>query len=137
MRTPSEIFYASRQDVASLIPTDTFDKSEEDVLSEYSSAVTLPQLVFLGLHESQTEDALSYRIYAGTPYFALDITPRGVVEQEARSLVAAMEAKGLSFHNGRVVTGLPADVGMYNTTNEGQLPSLASYTHSYFALLAS
>jgi NAD+ diphosphatase len=115
VRTPSEIFFASYGDVASLIPADIFDKSEEEVLREYNSSITIPQLVFLGLHESQTENALSYKSYTGTAYFALDITPRGTIEQQANSVVAAMEAKGLSFHQVRIVTALSADVGMYCT----------------------
>ncbi|EEH21896.1 hypothetical protein PABG_04112 [Paracoccidioides brasiliensis Pb03] len=110
VRNPSEVFYASYDDVKPLIPEDIFDKSEEDVLKEFNSSITIPHLVFLGLDETQSDNGLVYKIYKGTPFFALDVTPRGTIEQTAKIIVSTMEARGLSFHKARVLNALPADV---------------------------
>ncbi|PGH04279.1 hypothetical protein GX51_03624 [Blastomyces parvus] len=110
VRSPSEIFYASYSDVKSLIPEDIFDKSEADALKDFNPSITKPVVIFLGLDETQTENALSYKIYRGTPFFALDVTPHGTIEQPAKDIITTMEAKGLSFFRGRTVTTLPADI---------------------------
>ncbi|KAK2779341.1 NADH pyrophosphatase [Onygenales sp. PD_12] len=108
-RTPSELFYASYNDVKSLVREDIFDKSEEDALKEFNSSITTPHLIFLGLDEAQSENGLSYKVYKGVPYFALDVTPRGTIEEAAKGVIATMEAQGLSFQEGRILTALPAD----------------------------
>ncbi|OJD28145.1 hypothetical protein ACJ73_00450 [Blastomyces percursus] len=110
IRSPSELFYASYKDVKTLVPEDIFDKSEADALKDFDPSVTKPILIFLGLDETPTENTLSYKTYKGTPFFALDVTPRGTIEQPAKDITATMEAKGLSFFRGRTVTTLPADI---------------------------
>ncbi|OJD17367.1 hypothetical protein AJ78_02552 [Emergomyces pasteurianus Ep9510] len=110
VHNPSTIFYASYKDVKALVPEDIFDKSEADALKEFNPSVTNPLLLFLGLDEKRTENVLTYKSYNGTPFFALDVTPRGTIEQPAKDIIAAMEANGLSFHQGRTITTLPADV---------------------------
>ncbi|KKZ66345.1 hypothetical protein EMCG_07946 [[Emmonsia] crescens] len=109
-RNNSEIFYASYNDVKALVPEDIFDKSEADALKEFNPSITTPLLIFLGLDEKQTENALVYKSYKGAPFFALDVTPHGTIEQPVKDIIATMEAKGLSFHKGRTATNLPADV---------------------------
>ncbi|EEP79060.1 conserved hypothetical protein [Uncinocarpus reesii 1704] len=112
-RSPAELHYATYQDVESLVPADLYDKSEEEVLRSYHSGNVLPLLVFLGLDESRAE-ALRYKSYAGAPYFALDITPKGGLAQKAQKIIDAMEAKGLSFQNTRTITSLsPGDAAIY------------------------
>lgn len=95
-----------------LVPGDIFDLAEEDVLKSYNSAKSRPLVAFLGLDESRPENGLSYKNYKGTPYFALDVTPQGPLEEKAKGIVETMEAKGLSFHGARTITALPADDGM-------------------------
>ncbi|EDN02627.1 peroxisomal NADH pyrophosphatase NUDT12 [Histoplasma capsulatum] len=107
---PSEIFYASYNDVKTLIPEDVFDKTEADALKDFQPSITTPLLIFLGLDETHKENSLSYKSYTGAPFFALDVTPRGTIEQPAKGIIATMEANGLSFFRGRTVTTLPADV---------------------------
>jgi NAD+ diphosphatase len=65
----------------------------------------------LGLDESPAEDGLSYKVYKGSPCFALDVTPKEPKEQEAKGIIAAMEAQGLAFHQARVITSVPAGEG--------------------------
>ncbi|EGC47000.1 NADH pyrophosphatase [Histoplasma capsulatum var. duboisii H88] len=110
VRSPSEIFYASYNDVKTLIPEDVFDKTEADALKDFQPSITTPLLIFLGLDETQKENSLSYKSYTGAPFFALDVTPRGTIEQPAKGIIATMETNGLSFFRGRTVTTLPADV---------------------------
>lgn len=83
------------------------------MIKEYDSRKTPPQPIFLGLDEASKENALSYKIYTGTPYFALDVTPRGSEEQQAaaREIIKNMEDKGLSFFKTRVVMSFSPDEG--------------------------
>lgn len=84
------------------------------MIKNYDSRKTHPTLIFLGLDESHKEGGLTYKIYSGTPYFAVDVTPKGPEEQQtaAKDIIAAMEAKGLSFFQTRVVMSFSADEGM-------------------------
>ncbi|PGH12403.1 hypothetical protein AJ80_06710 [Polytolypa hystricis UAMH7299] len=114
VRTPSEIYYASYKDLEPLVPADTYDKSEDEVIKEYDSAVARPLLIFLGLDQSGLQGELTYKDYKGTPYFAVDLTPKGSFEVQAKGVISAMESQGLSFDEGRVISAFPADVaGVY------------------------
>ena len=55
---------------------------------------------------------MSFKTYAGVPYFALDVTPKGTIEDEAKGVIAEMEAKGFTFNTGRTVMSLSAEEGM-------------------------
>lgn len=96
------------------MPVDYFEKSEEDLIKDYDSRVTTPQLVFLGLDEtSNNGDKLTWKAYTGVPYFALDVTPKGSHEQETSmtEVTEAMRMKGLDFLMTRVINTLPAEQG--------------------------
>lgn len=110
VKKPSEIAYATLNDIGSIVSSDIYDKSEEDLLKNYNSSKTVPQLVFLGLDESR-KDGLKYKNYIGAPYFAVDVTPKGSYENEARNVVRNMEQRGLQFLEGRAILSFPADVG--------------------------
>jgi len=102
--------------VRGLIGPNPFEKSEEQLIKEYNSSVTLPLVLFLGLDERKKE-GFEHGIYKGQPFFAVDITPRGTVEKEASAVVEAMKAKGLSFIEGRMHMSLNAPEGMGNSAN--------------------
>lgn len=92
---------------------DPYSKTEEDLVSEYNSTTTIPQLLFLGLDE-RNKAGLEYAAYSGSPFFALDVTPRGSFESEAISLIRDVEAQGLVFLKGRLHMSLPAhEAAMY------------------------
>jgi hypothetical protein len=110
VKAPSEISYASHNDLKSLIPTNPFEKSEEDIIKEFDSRKKIPQLVFLGLDES-VKDGLSYKNYTGAPHFAVDITPVAPYEEAANGVIAEMEKRGSTFVEGMRAMGFPADVG--------------------------
>lgn len=113
--SPAQLYYAKYEEIRKLVPQDTFDTSEEDMIKSYDSRKTHPTLIFLGLDESRKEGGMAWKIYSGTPYFAVDVTPKGPEEQQtaAKDIIGAMEAKGLSFFQARVVMSFSADEGMH------------------------
>ncbi|KAH8591070.1 NUDIX hydrolase domain-like protein [Bisporella sp. PMI_857] len=104
---PSNIAYATYSDIKGLVGENPFEKTEEQMIKDYNSAITLPLVLFLGLDEKKKQ-GFEHGIYSGTPYFAVDITPKGTVEKEAVSVVEAMKAKGYTFLQGRVAMSLNA-----------------------------
>ncbi|KAJ9312046.1 hypothetical protein DTO271D3_7749 [Paecilomyces variotii] len=110
-RSPSELYFAHYDEVKSIVRPDIYDKSEEEMLKEYDSRKTDPQLIFLGVDEERKNNAMSWKIYSGVPYFALDLSARGSEEQQAhaKSIVEALEAKGTKFLQSRMIMTLPAD----------------------------
>ena len=103
----TKLQYASYTDVQPLIGQNPYAKSEEDFISEYNSTITIPQLLFLGLDESKTSD-FEYTIYKGSPYFALDVTPKGSVKEACEKLIETMHSREHKFVEGRMHTSLPA-----------------------------
>jgi NAD+ diphosphatase len=107
----TKLAYAKHEDVRGLIGPNPFEKSEEQLIKEYNSSVTLPLVLFLGLDERKKE-GFEHGIYKGQPFFAVDVTPRGTVEKQASAVIEAMKAKGLSFVEGRMHMSLNAPEGM-------------------------
>lgn len=119
-KSPSVLHYASYDDVRNLVSPESLDKAETDMIREYDSRKSSAQVVFLGMDESadaRGDDGarLTWRVYAGRPYFAVDVTPRGSEEQRAcaEELVRRMEGAGLSFLRTRMISSFPADQGVY------------------------
>lgn len=112
-KDPSNLSYVSYADVKPLIGDDPYSKTEQQLVSEYNSTTTVSQLIFLGLDE-RNKQGLTYNIYTGTPYFAVDVTPKGTVTSQAESLIQTMESRGLKFLEGRIQASLLAqDAAMY------------------------
>ena len=106
-RSPKQLDYAQYSDVQPLIGDNPYAKSEADLISEYDSTITIPQLLFLGIDESNGT-GLEWNIYRGAPYFAVDVTPKGTITAKAGELIEAMKSRGLQFVEGRMHTSLPA-----------------------------
>lgn len=83
------------------------------MLKNFDSRKTQATLIFLGLDEGRKEGGLAFKVYQGTPYFAVDVTPRGSEQQQAaaKEVIGAVEAKGLSFFQARVHMTFSADEG--------------------------
>lgn len=111
---PTKLAYAKHEDIKALVGENPFEKTEEQMIKEYNSTVTLPLVLFLGLDESK-KNGFEHGIYSGTPFFAVDITPRGTMEKEATQIIEAVKARGLEFIEGRVHTNLSAPEGMSST----------------------
>ena len=113
-KSMSELHYARYDDIRNLVSSDFLAKPEEDLIKEYDSRKTYPHPVFLGMDEGQKSGALTYKVYSGIPYFALDVTPLGSVEYQdkAKDVISRMEAQDLIFYKARIIATLPADQGM-------------------------
>ena len=112
-KDPSKLDYASYQDVRPLIGDNPYARTEEEIISQYNSTVTIPQLLFLGLDENGKSD-FEWNIYRGSPYFALDVTPKGTIASAAESLIEIVKSRGLQFLEGRMLLTLPAtDAAVY------------------------
>jgi NAD+ diphosphatase len=103
----TKLAYATHEDVKPLIRENPFEKMEEDMIKQYNSTITLPLVLFLGLDERKKEE-LEHGIYKGTPFFAVDVTPKGTIYKEATGVIEAMKTKGLSFVKGRMYMTLNA-----------------------------
>ncbi len=80
------------------------------MIKEFDSRKKIPQLIFLGLDESD-KNGLSYKNYTGAPHFAFDITPVEPWIEETNGVIAELEKKDLTFVQGMRAMAFPADVG--------------------------
>jgi len=106
----TEIHYVSYDEIKTLVPSNPYSNSEADYIKAFHSRNLVPQLVFLGLDETD-KSGYTYKNYTGAPRFAFDITPREPYEQVAKDTIAALEQKGLGFVEGMRAMNFPADVG--------------------------
>lgn len=97
-------------DIRRILPGNPYDKTEKETTDEYNSTKSTPQLVFLGLDESK-KDGLQYKNYVGAPQFALDMTPKGPYEEEAKGMIAELERRGLNFLQGMRAMNFAPEVG--------------------------
>jgi NAD+ diphosphatase len=110
--SPSALSYATHDDILSVIGKNPFEETEDIMIKEYRSDVTLPTVLFLGIDEKK-KSGFTHGIYEGTPYFAVDITPKGTVEKEATGVIKEMKNRGLKFLEGRAIMTLGAPEGLY------------------------
>ena len=110
IKSPTEIHYATYQDIKPLVPINPYAQTEEQDIKEFDSREQLPQLIFLGLDESD-KNGYQFKNYTGAPYFALDVTPKEPFEQAARDVAEGFEKAGLGFVEGMRAMSFPADVG--------------------------
>ncbi|KAI9784893.1 MAG: NADH pyrophosphatase [Peltula sp. TS41687] len=107
-KDPGTLAYVRHADVKPLIGDDPYSRTESQLIAEYNSSVTIPQLVFLGIDEKSKDGGLQWKVYRGAPYFALDVTPKGTVEKASQGIIAEMHSRGLTFLGGRLNSSLPA-----------------------------
>ncbi|KAI8933430.1 hypothetical protein NX059_010044 [Plenodomus lindquistii] len=89
VKSASELARLSFDDVKPVIGENPFERPEEDLIAQYNSSLYIPQIVFLGLDE-RTEGFKYKDHYKGQPWFAVDITPRESVKEEAEKLVTRL-----------------------------------------------
>ncbi|KAI0025000.1 NUDIX hydrolase domain-like protein [Xylariomycetidae sp. FL0641] len=96
----TSLTFVGKDDVAPLTGTDPFEKSEEQMIKDFNSDISRPIILFLGLDENK-QSGFEYRDYKGSPYFAVDITPKGSYEEEAKKVVEGVQSKtGAQFITG-------------------------------------
>ncbi|KAI3343640.1 NUDIX hydrolase domain-like protein [Ustulina deusta] len=105
--------YVGKDDIVPLTGPEPFKKTEEEQIKSFNSAVTQPIVLFLGLDERKA--GFEYRDYKGNPYFAIDVTPKGSIEENAKSVIEAVKAKhGVSFIPGaRLLTLNAPEAAIY------------------------
>ncbi|GAW19110.1 hypothetical protein ANO14919_085940 [Xylariales sp. No.14919] len=105
--------YVSKEDIIPLTGPEPFKKTEEEQIKSFNSAVTQPIVLFLGLDERKT--GFRYSEYNGNPYFAVDVTPKGSIEEKARRVIEAVKAKrGVLFvPGGRLLTLNAPEAAIY------------------------
>jgi len=114
VKDPSNLAYATHAEIKPLIGENPFEKTEEEMIKQYNSSITLPLVLFLGVDEGKKE-GFEHGIYKGKPYFAVDITPQGTIKKEATDIIEAAKAKGFDFLQGRVHMNLKAPEGWFRT----------------------
>ena len=109
-KDPSHLAYASHKEIKSLTGENPFEKTEEERIKEFNSSITMPLVLFLGIDEKRKE-GFEYGIYKGSPYFAVDITPKGTIKEEAEGIIEAIKTKGMIFLEGRTAMAMNASEG--------------------------
>ncbi|KAK3302433.1 NUDIX hydrolase domain-like protein [Chaetomium strumarium] len=109
----AQLAFATHADVVALTgPAESggpFSRTEEEMVAQYDSSEERVIVVFLGVDETSILDATTtqkeeveefrYRDFKGTPYFAVDVTPRGKLAGAAEGVINAMKEKGFAFHD--------------------------------------
>ncbi|KAK0709149.1 NUDIX hydrolase domain-like protein [Lasiosphaeria miniovina] len=102
----SQLAIATADDVLHLTGPDPFGKKEDELIGDFNSEDTQTVVLFLGIDEkgelpshNDVQDTFAYKNFRGTPYFAIDVTPRGTLADAANALITAVLEKGFSFHD--------------------------------------
>ena len=112
-------------DIKGVIHEDFYEKDEKSLLEQFNSERYVPQVIFLGIDESRKEDGMEWQgknKYTGAPSFAVDVTPKSSVQEEAEKLIQKMDEQGYAFAPGRVME-IEATHGKYLTTAYAQTHS--------------
>ncbi|KAF2140230.1 uncharacterized protein K452DRAFT_252934 [Aplosporella prunicola CBS 121167] len=116
VKAPTELAYVSYKDVQPVVGN-PYQKPEAEIIDDYNSATYHPQLVFLGLNQTNGPAAADFKYkehYHGQPFWALDVTPKESVTTACKKLIADVEGKGLYFAQGRMQLSLHAtEAAMY------------------------
>ena len=88
VHSPQKLAYVPFSDIEPLVGASPFEKTEAQMLQEYDSATTVPQMIFLGLDQrksggdGQVEgEGMTWKVYKGRPMWAVDVTPRGTIKE--------------------------------------------------------
>lgn len=123
--TPPRLAWSTSADIASVVESNPFEKTEGEAIKNYNSEKDpLPIVLFLGIDEKNkfaeptdaaaaptAEAPFSFNSFSGSPYFAVDITPRGGTAEKASALIEASKAKGFSFFANPRSMSLSAEEG--------------------------
>ena len=108
----SKLAFAKFQDIKGYIGDIPFSISEDQMIEEYNSTTIVPLMVFLGLDEGEKDGLLWKDTYRGAPMWAVDVSEKGSIAENAKALTKELESRGLMFHDGRMILSLPAQEGL-------------------------
>ena len=114
--TRNRLAYLNSAEVTPFTGPDPFAKTEEEMIKDFNSEESHPLILLLGIdeaHKLESNDNASfeYKNWKGRPYFAIDITPQGVSEASANSVIDVAKQKGFSFFTDQRHMGLSAAEG--------------------------
>lgn len=103
----AQLAFVSNADVVPLTGPEPFVKTEEELIRDFNSSETHPVILFLGIddkkqfptHTPGIQQDYTYKTYHGTPYFAVDVTPRGSLAEAAKALIASVKERGFAWHD--------------------------------------
>lgn len=107
--SPTEIHFVSYDEIKILVPENPFAKTEKETVDSFDSRVAVPQLVFLGLDESD-KNGYTFKNHTGAPHFAIDVTPKKQYEEEANKVCDGWISSGLKFVEGMRAMNFPASI---------------------------
>jgi len=110
-----KLAFVKFEDVKSVVGEDPYSRNEKEMYEQYNSEETVPQMIFLGIDESD-KNGLDYQgknRYIGAPYFALDVSPKGSVKSACEDLIAKVEKDGVTFGKGRIMELEASDAAIY------------------------
>jgi NAD+ diphosphatase len=113
-KDPEHLAYVGKADVEPLTGPNPYSTSEEEQIKNFNSEVTHPLILFLGIDEKKAT-GFEFKEFKGTPYFAVDVTPKGALEGPAKSVIEAVKAKGIDFLPGQRHISLNAPEGECDT----------------------
>ena len=102
-KEPSKLAYISHAEVKPLIGDNPYEKSEDELIEQYNSEKSVPQMIFLGIDERNKNGLVYKENYKGAPFFAVDVTPKGSYADIAKKVISDLESRGYSFAQGRVM----------------------------------
>jgi NAD+ diphosphatase len=116
----ANLAFATTADVVPLTGADPFAKTEDELIKEFDSTKTQLLILFLGVDEHSRlpptgngAPKFEYKNYKGSPYFAVDVTPRGTLTEAATALISSMQGKGFSFFDSPRHMALQAGQGAW------------------------
>ncbi|KAI9654829.1 MAG: NADH pyrophosphatase [Bathelium mastoideum] len=108
-----KLAYVSHADIQPLIGDNPYEKSENELIEQYNSEVSVPQMIFLGLDERHKDGLVYKEQYKGAPFFAVDVTPKGSHAEIAKKIISDLESRGYSFAQGRVMDIEASEAAIY------------------------
>lgn len=110
----NRLAFASGADVAPLTGADPFARREEEMVRDFNSEEAHPLILFLGIDDKSRvsgPSSFEYREYKGSPFFAVDVTPREPFAAKANSVIDAVKSRGWSFNKAPRHMGFSANEG--------------------------
>ncbi len=122
---PPRLAFVTAAEVTPLTGTQPFIKTEAELVRDFNSEEIKPLVLFLGIDEKQglaTEGSdFQYKSYKGSPFFAVDVTPRGSLADVAKQIVEGAKEKGFTLFTGPRNMSLKASEGN-GTCGRSSLP---------------
>ena len=105
--SPTELHYVTWNVIKSILPDNPFAKTEKEIIDSFDSRKASPQLIFLGIDETDT-NGYTFKNYTGAPHFAIDVTPKPQYQAAADDLSQQWLDTGLKFVEGMRAMNFPA-----------------------------